>query len=168
MVSEESLSGSVLDELCQVIEAELKAWEFPDPDRVFFERPKWDISVSGKSRSTNGKGVRALLHGAFSIGLMKYCRAGMCPHPGFLVLDSLFVTYKDPDGLEDAAIQATQLKDRALEAFAEMSKDHQLIILDNVDVPDWLPLQSTYIHFTGQPAQGRSGLFPVRRRRRTP
>jgi hypothetical protein len=162
MVAEQTLNGSIIDQLCRVIEIELKSWEFPDPDRVFFELPKWDISVSGKSRSSNGKGVRALLHGAFSIGVMKYCREHKRAHPGFLVLDSLFVTYKDPDGLQDAAIKATQLKDRAFEAFSEIAQDYQLIILDNVDVPDWLALQSTYTHFTGQPTQGRAGLFPTK------
>lgn len=167
MVAEQSLNGAVLDEFCRVIETELKAWEFPNPDRVFFELPKWDISVSGKPRSASGKGVRALLHGAFSVGLMKYCRERQRVHPGFLVLDSLFVTYKDPDGLEDAAIQSTPLKDKAFAAFAEMSKLHQLIILDNVDVPNWLPDHSMYIHFTGQPSQGRAGLFPLRSGRQT-
>jgi len=166
VVAEQSLNGAVLDELCQVVEAELKAWEFPNPDRVFFELPKWDISVSGKPRSANGKGVRSLLHGAFSVGLMKYCRERKRAHPGFLVLDSLFILYKDPDGLEDAEIQATPLKDKAFSAFAEMSKYLQLIILDNVDVPNWLPKHAMYVHFTGQPTQGRAGFFPTRRKRR--
>lgn len=163
IVAEHSLNGSVLDEFCQVVESELKSWEFPNPDRVFFELTKWDISVSGKPRSANGKGVRALLHGAFSLGLMKYCRERKRAHPGFLVLDSLFVTYRDPDGLEDAAIQATPMKDRAFAAFADLSSKYQLIILDNVDVPNWLPQHSMYIHFTGQPTQGRPGFFPGRR-----
>lgn len=153
LVAEQSLNGAVL-------EAELKSWEFPNGQRVFFELPRMDISVSGKPRSANGKGVRALLHGAFSIGLMKYCRERKRAHPGFLVLDSVFVTYKDPDGLEDIAIKNTQLKDRAFSAFAELADQYQLIILDNVDVPDWLALQSRCIHFTGQPTLGRAGFFP--------
>lgn len=166
IVAEQSLNGAVRDEFCRVIETELKTWEFPNPDRVFFELPKWDISVSGKPRSANGKGVRALLHGAFSVGLMKYCRERQRVHPGFLVLDSLFVTYKDPDGPEDAAIQTTPLKDKAFAAFADMSKNLQVIILDNVDVPNWLPQHSMYLHFTGRPTQGRAGFFPTGRRRR--
>jgi hypothetical protein len=161
IVAEHSLSGTVLDEFCQVVEAELKAWEFPNPERVFFELPKWDISVSGKPRSANGKGVRALLHGAFSIGLMKYCRPRKRAHPGFLVLDSVFVTYKDPDGLEDVAIQNTPLKDKAFAAFAALPESYQLIVLDNVDVPDWLGKQARCVHFTGQPTVGRAGFFPT-------
>ena len=164
MVAEQSLNGAVLNEFCLVVEAELKSWDFPNPDRVFFDMPKLDISVSGKPRSANGKGVRALLHGAFSIGLMKYCRERQRVHPGFLLVDSLFLSYKDPDGPEDTEILTPQLKDKAFAAFAAMSKNLQLIILDNVDVPNWLPQNSMYIHFTGRPAQGRSGFFPAPRR----
>ncbi|WIM10140.1 hypothetical protein [Enhydrobacter sp.] len=163
IVAEQSLNGTVLNEFSVVVESELKAWEFPNADRVFFDLPKLDISVSGKPRSANGKGVRALLHGAFSVGLMKYCLERKRSHPGFLVLDTLFVTYRDPDGLDDAAIKATPLKDKAFAAFAELSKHYQLIILDNVDVPEWLPERSNYIHFTAQPTQGRAGFFPLPR-----
>lgn len=160
IVAEQSLNGAVLDFFSQVVEAQLASWDFPNGQRVFFELPRMDISVSGKPRSANGKGVRALLHGAFSISLMKYCRDRKRAHPGFLVLNSVFVTYKDPDGLEDVAIKNTPLKDRAFSAFAELPDQYQLIILDNVDVPEWLASQSRYIHFTGQPTQGRAGLFP--------
>jgi hypothetical protein len=92
--------------------------------------------------------------------MMKFCRGLKRAHPGFLVLDSVFVTYKDPDGLEDVAIQNTPLKDRAFAAFAALADSYQLIVLDNVDVPDWLASQSRCIHFTGQPAMGRTGFFP--------
>ncbi len=160
MVAEQSLNGVILDAFCRIVEAELKSWDFPDAQRISFELPRMDIAISGKSRRANGKGVRALLHGAFSIGLMKYCRDLKRAHPGFLVLDSVFVTYKDPDGLEDEAIKNTQLKDRAFAAFADLPAQYQLIILDNVDVPEWLALQDRYVHFTGQPTQGRAGFFP--------
>jgi len=149
-----------LDAFCQVVESELQSWKFPDARRVFFELQKLDISVAGKSRAANGKGVRALLHGAFSIALMKYCRERTRAHPGFLVLDSLFITYRDPSDLDEAAIAGTPLKDRAFESFSTLSDDVQLIVLDNVDVPDWLDKQPQCTHFTGRPGVGRAGLFP--------
>jgi prefoldin subunit 5 len=161
IVAAQSLDGAVLDEFSQVVEDELKSWEFPNARRVFFDLAKMDISVAGKPRGSNGKGVMALLHGAFSISLMRYCRDRKRSHPGFLVLDSVFVTYKDPDGLEDVAIQNTPLKDKAFEAFAALPDAYQLIVLDNVDVPDWLSSQSRCVHFTGRPGQGRAGFFPV-------
>lgn len=161
IVAAQSLDGAVLNEFSEVVEAELKSWDFPNARRVFFDLAKMDISVAGKARSSNGKGVMALLHGAFSIGLMRYCCNRKRAHPGFLVLDSVFVTYKDPDGLEDVAIQNTPLKDKAFEAFAALPDPYQLIVLDNVDVPDWLSSQTRCTHFTGRPGQGRAGLFPT-------
>lgn len=160
IVAQQQLDGATLDQLSQVVEAELKAWQFPESQRVFFELPKMDISVAGKPRAANGKGVRALLHGAFSISLMKYCRERARAHPGFLILDSLFITYRDPSDAGDSAIAHTPLKDRAFQSFSAMPNDLQLIILENVDVPAWLEGQPQVTHFTGNAAVGRAGLFP--------
>lgn len=160
IVAQQQLDGATLDQFSQVVEAELQSWSFPDAQRVFFELPKMDISVSGKARAANGKGVRALLHGAFSIALMKFCRGRARPHPGFLVLDSLFITYRDPSDAGDSAIASTPLKDRAFQALSAIPNNLQLIILENVDVPAWLEGQPQVTHFTGNAAAGRSGLFP--------
>jgi hypothetical protein len=160
IVAQQQLDGAVLDSFSQAVEAELQAWQFPDAQRVFFELPKMDISVAGKSRSANGKGVRALLHGAFSVALMKYCRDKERAHPGFLILDSLFITYRDPADAQEAAIATTPLKDRAFKAFSSIPDSLQLIVLENVDVPDWLIGQPQCVHFTGEPKVGRAGLFP--------
>ena len=89
IVAEQSLNGVILDAFCQVIETELQSWDFPNAQRVSFELARMDIAIAGKARRANGKGVRALLHGAFSIGLMKYCRDLKRAHPGFLILDSV-------------------------------------------------------------------------------
>jgi hypothetical protein len=45
IVAEQSLNGAVLDAFCQVVEAELKSWEFPNAQRVFFDLPKMDIPL---------------------------------------------------------------------------------------------------------------------------
>lgn len=160
IVAQQQLDGATLDQFSQVVEAELQSWQFPDAQRLFFELPKMDISVSGKARAANGKGVRALLHGAFSIALMKFCRDRTRAHPGFLILDSLFITYRDPSDAGDSAIASTPLKDRAFKAFSAMPPNLQLIILENVDVPAWLEGQPQVTHFTGNAAAGRAGLFP--------
>ncbi|PDS31475.1 ATP-binding protein [Rhizobium phaseoli] len=160
IVAQQQLDGATLDQFSQVVEAELQSWQFPDAQRVFFELPKMDISVSGKARAANGKGVRALLHGAFSIALMKFCRNRARAHPGFLILDSLFITYRDPSDAGDSAIASTPLKDRAFKAFSAMPPNLQLIIMENVDVPAWLEGQPQVTHFTGNTAAGRAGLFP--------
>jgi len=160
VVVQQQLDGATLDAFCQVVEAELQSWQFPGAQRVFFETPKMDISVGGKSRAANGKGVRALLHAAFSISLMKFSRARGHQHPGFVALDSLFITYRDPSDAAESAIASTPLKDRAFKAFADMPDDYQLIVLENVDVPGWLTSAAQCTHFTGSPKVGRAGLFP--------
>lgn len=160
IVAQQQLDGATLDQFSQVVESELQSWQFPDGQRVFFELPKMDISVGGKARAANGKGVRALLHGAFSIALMKFCRDRDRAHPGFLILDSLFITYRDPSDAGDSAIASTPLKDRAFQAFSAIPPTLQLIILENVDVPAWLAGQPQVTHFTGNAAAGRAGLFP--------
>lgn len=161
LIAENQLDGATLDSFCQVVEAELQGWEFPDAKRVFFETSRRDISVAGKSRAANGKGVRALLHSAFSIALMKFCRAKQRPHPGFIMIDSLFITYRDPSNDEEAKIAQTPLRDKAFQKFQEIDPSLQLIILENVDVPKWLEGDRQCSHFTGRPGVGRAGLFPI-------
>jgi hypothetical protein len=45
-------------------------------------------------------------------------------------------------------------------AVDRLTNEYQLVILDNVDVPDWLVKKPNCIHFTGQPTHGRAGFFP--------
>lgn len=160
LIAENQLDGGTLDAFCQVIEAELQGWEFPDAKRVFFETNRRDVSVAGKSRAANGKGVRALLHAAFSVALMKFCKAEKRPHPGFVMIDSLFITYRDPSNIEEESLAQTPLRDRAFRQFKAIDQTLQLIILENVDVPAWLENDPQCLHFTGRPGVGRAGLFP--------
>ena len=41
IVAAQTLDGVVLDAFCQVVEAELKSWEFPNAQRVSFSFPGW-------------------------------------------------------------------------------------------------------------------------------
>ena len=114
---------------------------------------RWIYPWQGKSRGANGKGVRGrLLHGAFSVGLMKFCGAYRRAHPGFL--DSQFHCLSHTgiaSDAEDAAIASTPLKDRAFRASLPYPANLQLrIILENVDVPDWLAGQPQVTHSTGK------------------
>jgi hypothetical protein len=94
---------------------------------------------------------------------MRYCHERKRAHPGFLLLDSLFITYRDPADADEAAIAGTPLKDRAFHSFSSLPDDLQLIVLDNVDVPAWLEKQPQCTHFSGRPGVGRAGFFPESR-----
>ena len=61
-----------------------------------FDLSSYDLIIDGKERRNNGKGVRAITHAAFKVALMLFCRERNLPHPGFLVLDTPLLTYRDP------------------------------------------------------------------------
>ena len=66
----------------------LAKWRFPVRSDVSYDPGAADIVIDGKSRGANGKGVRAVTHAAFTIGLMRYCLKEDRPHPGFVVIDT--------------------------------------------------------------------------------
>ncbi|CAH1662207.1 hypothetical protein CHELA1G11_12050 [Hyphomicrobiales bacterium] len=70
----ESLPSSALRLLCFQIEAVLKEWQWNGEPRVDFDQKAFDIIVDGQARQSHGKGVRAVLHSAFTIGLLRYCK----------------------------------------------------------------------------------------------
>src|ERR1700741_3417923 len=80
------IGGVVGHELAMAVQSVLRAWHFPGDPAVSFDDASHDILVNGKSRRSNGKGVRALMNAAFKIGLLDYCRLKQLPHPGVLVL----------------------------------------------------------------------------------
>jgi hypothetical protein len=47
-----------------------------------------DHVIAGKRRGSRGKGMRAITHAAFTIGLLEYCRQSGKANPGFVALDS--------------------------------------------------------------------------------
>lgn len=61
---------------------------FPGVDRVHFDTTMKDLIVSGKPRTSYGKGLRAIMQSAFTISLLQYCADNDLAHPGIVVLDS--------------------------------------------------------------------------------
>jgi len=67
------VSVSQAEDLCKEIEGLLVAWQLPEADRVVFSEEAQDIVITGRPRSSDGKGVRAITHSAFTIGLNNFC-----------------------------------------------------------------------------------------------
>ena len=101
VVAEGDLPTSVAEAFAQHIEGILKAWHFPEADRVFFDPKSRDLVISGKARGARGKGLRAITHAAFTVGLLDYCKTKETPHPGFVLMDSPLLAYRKPEGSED-------------------------------------------------------------------
>jgi hypothetical protein len=161
LIAEAVLDGRSKDEFAKHVQALLKEWGYPTEGRVFFDLKTRDIEIAGKLRRANGKGVRAILHSAFTLGLAKYCKEHQLPHPGFVILDSPLVTYRDPLEADEKRVAESDLKGRFFKSVDSLAKDFQIIIFENVDLPSWLEGRTTTQIFTGNPAYDRAGFYPI-------
>jgi hypothetical protein len=150
------------DEFAQEVEKILQAWGVPGCQRVFFDPKEFDLQLNGKLRGSHGKGLRALTHSAFVIGLMTYCLKNDRPHPGFVVIDSPLLSYR---GGDDEVNPEEDLKQTGVDAafYRWLASDlpaGQVIIIENRDAPSDLEGELTLHQFgTGI---GRYGFFPVK------
>jgi hypothetical protein len=164
-----TLPGVSSLEFCKVISSVLSAWGFPGEHIVSFDNDKYDISIDGKLRIDNGKGVRAITHAAFKVALLIYCRQKELPHPGFIVFDSPLITYRDPlknPKMGDLApdellLSKTSVKSRFFSHLESISHMGQFIILENIDPPEDIERISNVETFYGSSGGGRYGLFPM-------
>jgi hypothetical protein len=148
-----------------VIEGVLKEWSWDGPARVEFDEKRFDIKVDGKPRQSNGKGVRAILHAAFAVGLLRFCHENNTPHPGFLVLDSPLTTFKEgrdegdeePDDSVGEGIQSAFWA-----SIAKLQSDLQIVVLDNKEPPKDVAAEVSYIFFAGKKGKEdeRKGFIP--------
>ncbi|WP_371766999.1 AAA family ATPase [Massilia sp.] len=141
----------------QEVESLLRAWHFPGLSRVTFSEGDQDIVISGRARSSHGKGVRAIAHAAFNLALLKYCLKDERPHPGFVLIDSPLVVYREPDTDEDGF--SHDVKDAFYRSIAETFHASQVIIFENEDPPSNLNSYANIIRFTGA-SHGRQGFIP--------
>lgn len=148
LIAEGGVDTTVLDQFSQTIERFLVDWSFPS-QRVFFDLPRRDIQVAGKPRRVNGKGVRAVLHSAFSLGLLQFTADHEDPHPRILLLDLPLVTYRDPMTADDIELSRSNLNDRFYEAFRNWDDRLQVLIIENRDPPNWLSDVAKIECFTG-------------------
>jgi len=161
------VSSTAVHEFAQVVSKVLTAWRFPGERHVSFDEETFDLKIDGKRRRDNGKGVRAITHAAFKVALLLYCRERDLPHPGFLVLDTPLLTYRDPltskygelSG-DEQEIASMSLKDHFFEHLAAESLGAQFIILENVDPPTNIANPAHVEVFHGNRGGGRFGLFP--------
>ena len=157
------LSASVSDSFSQVLEATLKAWHFPNAERVYFDQQKKDFVIAGKLRGSRGKGMRAITHAAFTVSLLEYCKREKRSHLGFVVMDSPLLAYREPDAADDG-VSETGLNE---EFFSYLSKwtDRQAIIIENVDPPEQFTAEQYSTYFSGNPNVGRAGFFPLSKKK---
>ncbi|GIK88058.1 MAG: hypothetical protein BroJett026_35390 [Betaproteobacteria bacterium] len=150
---------SVAYGFAKTVEAILEGWHFPEAGDVYFDSRTRDLVIAGKSRSAFGKGLRAITHAAFTVGLLRYCRAQRTPHSGIVVLDSPLLAYREPDGTEDD-LRGTDLQEQFYADLQGLSADTQVIVIENTNPPDAIMALDEVLMFTRSPHHGRYGLFP--------
>lgn len=153
-------------ELADVVSSVLGEWGFPGERQVFFDLNTFDLIIDGKERRNNGKGVRAITHAAFKVALLLFCRERGLPHPGFLVLDTPLLTYRDPmkspgDSLtaEEQELRRTDLKERFFKHLGHIGDRAQFIVFENVDPPAGIEEYASVTAFTNDSDTGRQGLL---------
>jgi predicted nuclease with TOPRIM domain len=157
------VDGPTVHEFAQVVSQVLTAWNFPGERHVSFDEASYDLRIDGKLRGHNGKGVRAITHAAFKVALLIFCKERGLPHPGFLVLDTPLLTYRDPIGDdtltdEDRLLASSSLKQHFFAHLSSLSGVGQFIVVENVDPPAGLASSANVVVFHGG-SGGRSGLL---------
>ena len=160
------VNSTASHDFAQVVGQVLTAWEFPGKRHVSFDDATLDLKIDGKHRRDNGKGVRAITHAAFKVALLLFCRERGLPHPGFLLLDTPLLTYRDPlksrhgDLSSDEKVFAQlPLRNHFFEHLSAEAKENQFIVLENVDLPSNIKSLAKVEEFDGEGGVGRQGLF---------
>lgn len=158
--------STVLFEFGETVKAVLTEWGFPDADKVQFDAKVNDIAVAGKVRDANGKGVRAVLHAAFNVAVAVHCINKGLPHPGFLLLDTPLLTYREPLNSkhgdlsdDEKALKATSLAEKFYKHLASLENKLQVIVIENSDPPAAIQDLAYIELFTGVVGDGRYGLL---------
>ncbi|GIH22014.1 hypothetical protein Aph01nite_03240 [Acrocarpospora phusangensis] len=157
------LNEKVLIELAASIKEVLHQWSVPIADSVTYSKSANDLFVGDQARGSRGKGVRSILHAAFTLGLAQYCFDRDLEHPGFVVLDSPLITYREPEpGVSEGPSEEefASVAD-AFYFYIDFQFDGQCIVVENTDPPANLSDEVKLVHFTKRRDFGRYGFFPV-------
>jgi hypothetical protein len=160
------VGGTVAHDFAQTVSQVLRAWHFPGDLHVSFDDTVYDLRIDGKLRRDNGKGVRAITHAAFKVALLIFCHERRLPHPGFLVLDTPLLTYRDPMDRkagelaeDERRLAQTSLKQHFFDHLATLGDIGQFIVIENIDPPVGIESIATVEIFHGSAGSGRKGLF---------
>ena len=141
---------STLDEFSAIVQSILEAWHFPNPSPTYFDEVKRDLVIGGKPRGSRGRGLCAITHSAFTIGLLDYCRQNEMPHPGFVILDSPLLAYKEPQG-DDENIAGNRLKGKILRTPSRIHRRAAAIYRREHRPPRIGPQQNQSRNLHGEP-----------------
>lgn len=147
------------DIFAKIVGKILLNWGVTNDNNVTFDPIQNDLIIDGKPRTSRGKGMRSITHAAFTLGLLEYCKEKELPHPGFIILDTPLLAYREPDS-DDQAILENGVDEKFYNYLNEI-KDRQIIIIENNDPPERIKAKKTTRYFSKSSSQGDYGLFPI-------
>lgn len=152
------LSEDDINEYTKYIETILDDWEYDKNAIVSFDNNSLDISINNKPRGSNGKGHCALQAASMVISLMEYLINNDKIHPGFLILDSPLLSYKEEKKVSDTEKVPKYVQDAFYDTLAKY-KNMQIIILENKEPTEFTKKKANVIEFTKDENNGRYGLL---------
>ncbi|MEU2721581.1 hypothetical protein [Streptomyces smyrnaeus] len=158
----EYIAAQVVNDFDSVLQRTLSSWEVPAVDNSGYDQYNAEIWAGGRPRAGRGKGVRSVLHSAFTTSLARFCIERDLPHLGFVVLDSPVVTYRQPvkNDPADPDLPDVRITSTVVDRFYEdmLAFPGQAVIIENGDPPLGVLSEATTYNFTA--ADGRSGFLP--------
>lgn len=152
-----------LHEFDLVAQEILRKWSFSADSTVHYSTSERDLIVDQRVRRVRGKGVRSILRALFNVSLAEYCIRRGYRHPGFVILDSPVVSYRQPGEPELSGEEET-VGTNVVDAFYRYLQDQfggQSLILENKSPVSPLPKGSREYFFGGTEATTqRSGFYP--------
>lgn len=141
----------------------LRRWSFSNDSNVHYSTSERDLVVDQRVRRVRGKGVRSILRALFNVSLAEYCLRRDYRHPGFVILDSPVVTYRQPGDPELSGEDET-ISTNVVDAFYVYLQNQfsgQSLILENKSPVSPLPEGSREYFFGGTAATTqRNGFYP--------
>lgn len=174
----EGLGVSTQRDFSLTLRGILLDWQVPGAAEAGFENSDPpDVVLQQRRRADRGKGMRSILHAAFSVALSEYCLDRDLPHPGFVALDTPVLTYRDPDagpskpGSASGGSGDDTLADgdeelmsvtvaQAFYDFLAKSHSGQSLVMENQTPPLVDADGCKIVYFTGNAAHGRAGFYP--------
>lgn len=141
----------------------LRQWSFSNDSTVHYSTSERDLVVDQRLRRVRGKGVRSILRALFNVSLAEYCLRRDYRHPGFVILDSPIVTYRQPGDPELRGEEET-ISTNVVDAFYVYLQNQfggQSLILENKSPISPLPEGSREYFFGGTATTTqRTGFYP--------
>ena len=141
----------------------LRLWSFSADSSVHYSTSERDLVVDQRVRRVRGKGVRSILRALFNVALAEYCLRRDYRHPGFVILDSPIVSYRQPGDPELSGEDETIITN-VVDAFYSYLQNQfagQSLILENKSPVSPLPVGSREYFFGGTATTSqRAGFYP--------